>query len=175
MPYTLRRSTRARRTRVTVHPDGSVVVTAPVGEREEVIRRFVQRHEAWIAAARSRAAKRTPLYIRRSDIPRLKRTAKEFAERAAARFAAFYGVRVGTITIRAQRTRWGSCSHRGDLSINYRIAALPLPLAEYVIAHEVCHILELNHSPRFWAHLARSIPDHAERRRALRAIATMYI
>jgi predicted metal-dependent hydrolase len=122
----------------------------------------------------SRAALRAPLYIKRADIPRLKREALALAKSLVDAYAALYGVRYRAITIRAQKTRWGSCSRAGNLSFNYRIAALPPHMAEYIVVHEVCHLIELNHSRRFWTAVERTIPDHAARKKELRHFVTIY-
>ncbi len=65
------------------------------------------------------------------------------------------------------RSEWGSCNHRGELRLSWRLAQLPPALADYVIAHEVAHLAELNHSPRFWALVETLYPGHAAARRAL--------
>ncbi len=79
-----------------------------------------------------------------------------------------YGFTYNKIAIRNQMTRWGSCSKRGNLNFNYRIAALPQDLADYVIVHELCHLGEFNHSARFWALVAKVVPNHTELRKQLR-------
>ncbi len=65
------------------------------------------------------------------------------------------------------RGEWGSCNHRGEIRLNWRLVQLPPDLAEYVVAHEVAHLVEMNHSPRFWALVERLLPGHARRRHAL--------
>ena len=82
--------------------------------------------------------------------------------------APLYGVSPTRISIRAQRTRWGSASRSGSLTFNYRLVFLPDHLARYIVAHELSHLLEHNHSERFWAHVARYVPDHASLRQELR-------
>lgn len=82
----------------------------------------------------------------------------------------YYGVTWGRVTIRNTVSRWGSASRAGNLNFNYRVLFLPPHLAEYVLVHELCHLRELNHSPRFWALVAETIPDWKERRRALRRV-----
>lgn len=72
------------------------------------------------------------------------------------------------VTIRQARTRWGSCSARNTLSLNWHLLFLPVDLVEYVLVHELCHTREHNHSPRFWAEVGRCLPDWAQRRRRLR-------
>jgi hypothetical protein len=65
------------------------------------------------------------------------------------------------------RSEWGSCNHRGVIRLNWRLAQLPPGLADYVVAHEVAHLVELNHSPRFWAVVEALLPEYSARRRAL--------
>lgn len=74
------------------------------------------------------------------------------------------GVRPTRVTIRAQRTRWGSCSARGAISLNWRLLLLPSELADYVLVHELCHLRHLDHSPRFWNMVRGLMPDVDERR-----------
>ena len=80
------------------------------------------------------------------------------------------GARCVRISIRAQRSRWGSCSSKKTLSFNSRLAVLPIELVEYVVVHEVCHLLEMNHSPKFWRLVESVLPDFRKRRAALKRI-----
>ena len=77
------------------------------------------------------------------------------------------GVSFQRIAIRDQRTRWGSCSSRGTLSFNWRLVLAPLEVAEYVVVHELCHLREPNHSPRFWQLVADARPGYRDQRRWL--------
>lgn len=77
------------------------------------------------------------------------------------------GLRYGRIIIRGQRTRWGSCSHRGNLSFNWRLMMTPEPVIDYVIIHEVAHLKEMNHTKRFWALVAEECPHWREQRKWL--------
>ena len=79
-----------------------------------------------------------------------------------------YKVAVNRIFIRNSRSRWGSCSTKGNLNFNYRLVFLPPALVDYVIVHELCHLREFNHSPRFWAHVSEIVPNHKALRRELR-------
>ncbi|MDD3516984.1 MAG: SprT family zinc-dependent metalloprotease [Chromatiales bacterium] len=78
------------------------------------------------------------------------------------------GLRYGRVGVRGQRTRWGSCSRRGDLSLNYKLLFLPSELVDYVIRHELAHTVHLNHSPHFWRLLERIAPDSERLDRAMR-------
>lgn len=93
------------------------------------------------------------------------------AERVAY-FARQVGRAPQRITIRAARTRWGSCSSRGTVSFNWRLMLLPPEFLDYVVVHELCHLLVPDHSPRFWEAVARILPDFSQRRTALRRLGT---
>lgn len=79
------------------------------------------------------------------------------------------GLSYGRITIRGQRTRWASCSRKGNLSFNWHLMRLPKPAVDYVIIHELAHLKEMNHGPRFWELVARYCPAWREQRSFLKA------
>ena len=93
-----------------------------------------------------------------------------FAERLAI-YAPLLGVAMPALRLSAARTRWGSCNHRGDISLNWRLILMPLAIVDYVVAHELAHIREMNHSPRFWAVVEKLCPDWRHRRLELRQLA----
>lgn len=80
-----------------------------------------------------------------------------------------YGFTYGQVSIRDQKTRWGSCSKKGNLNFNYKIVFLPTELVDYLIVHELCHLKEFNHGPGFWNLVGETIPEYVLRRNALRA------
>jgi predicted metal-dependent hydrolase len=81
-----------------------------------------------------------------------------------------YGFVYGKIAIRNQKTRWGSCSRRGNLNFNYRVGLLPQKLMDYVIVHELCHLGEFNHSYKFWDLVAKTVPEYKAIRQELKRI-----
>jgi predicted metal-dependent hydrolase len=87
---------------------------------------------------------------------------------AAQRAAAMLGRPVGRISFRDTRSRWGSCTAKGDLAFSWRLAMAPPAVQDYVAIHEAAHLLEMNHGPRFWAHVARLCPDYRVHRAWLR-------
>jgi len=89
-------------------------------------------------------------------------------------FNQHYGFTYHRISIRNQRSRWGSCSKEGNLNFNYRIIFLPPALADYLIIHELCHLKEFNHSRAFWALVAQTIPHYQTVRRELKKNGASY-
>ena len=85
-------------------------------------------------------------------------------------YASRLGVRPSRVTVRGQRSRWGSCSAKGTVSLNWRLMLTPGELVDYVVVHELCHLRHLNHSPRFWAMVGGILPDYQCRRRRLNAL-----
>ena len=88
-----------------------------------------------------------------------------------AHWAALTGLSPNRVKIGAARTSWGCCTSEGDVTFSWRLMTAPLPCVDYVVVHELCHLSELNHSPRFWALVERQIPGWRERREELRALA----
>ena len=85
-------------------------------------------------------------------------------------FARLYGVRYRKVAIRNQRSKWGSCSKARNLNFNYKVALLPKDQRDYVVVHELCHLIEFNHSRRFWAEVARTIPNYKELRMKVKSV-----
>ncbi|MFA6999496.1 MAG: M48 family metallopeptidase [Candidatus Paceibacterota bacterium] len=83
-------------------------------------------------------------------------------------FNTFYNYKYGRVAIRNQKTRWGSCSKKGNLNFNYKIVLLTPKQADYIIVHELCHLREFNHSQRFWDLVSKTILDYKEVRHSLR-------
>lgn len=85
-----------------------------------------------------------------------------------AHFNQFYNFKFNKINIKNQKTRWGSCSRKGNLNFNYRLALISEKLADYIIVHELCHLGQFNHSKKFWDLVAQTMPDYTEARRELK-------
>lgn len=105
---------------------------------------------------------------KRRDYLKYKEAARALVRARIKYFNQIYGFKVGRISIRNQRTRWGSCSKKGNLNFNYKIALIAPHLADYIIVHELCHLREFNHSKRFWALVARAVPDYLCARQELK-------
>lgn len=169
-PYTLLRSKR-KTLALQITREGEIVVRSPLKLPEEEIRRFVaekspwiQKHLEQISARHSQAL--PPLS--QEERVRLGNLALQEIPRRVGYFAPLVGVDYGRITIRAQHTRWGSCSSKGNLNFNFLLVLCPPEVLDYVVVHELCHRLEMNHSARFWKEVERVLPDYCSRRGWLR-------
>jgi predicted metal-dependent hydrolase len=175
----VRESARARRLRVTVAPGGRVEAVVPRRVSEHQLDRFLAEHRRWIerklrelASRRPRLGLDCPGVVWVGLQPRLapagdiqlwyRAEARARIEAAAAREARSLGVRHGRIGIRDPRTRWGSCSSRGNLSFSWRLVIAPAEVLDYVVVHELCHLRELNHSKRFYRLLEAARPTWRE-------------
>ena len=161
--YTLIRSER-RTLGIEVAPDGAVIVRAPKRTSLRQIEDLLREKADWIERARAKARARTdaaaeaPLGVKEMDT--LRAQAKAYLPARAAYYAMRIGVDYGRVTIRAQRTRWGSCSARGDLSFNCLLMLTPPEVIDSVVVHELCHRLHMDHSPAFYAEVLRVFPDY---------------
>jgi len=169
--YTLREHPRAKRINITVRRDGSVWVTKPRHVSMQAVNAFIVKCEHWIERMQEKSSelpKTSKVESSKRQYERYKLAARQDVLRRVARMNARYKFDVSNVIIRNQKARWGSCSHKAVLSFNYRILFLPDHLADYIIAHELCHLREMNHSQRFWKLVSLSIPDHKDRRKELR-------
>ncbi len=168
--YVLKSGGGRRNLRITIKPGGIVAVAKPDFLSEHIAEDFLIKKASWIIKVLDRTDKRKNLLAAggRADYERLAETARSLAKQRLIYFNERYNLKFNRVAIRDQRTRWGSCSRKGNLNFNYRIALLPAHLADYIIVHELCHLAELNHSPKFWKLVARVLPDYAARRRELR-------
>jgi len=127
-------------------------------------------------AGRTRAHRRQDALLVPADAEQARQAIERWYRRAAAReiaprldaAATVLGTSYTTLSIRGQRTRWGSCSSSGAMSFNWRLLLAPAPVLDYVVWHEACHLRVMDHSPRFWALVRANCPDYETQRRWLR-------
>ena len=165
----IKRSSR-RTLSLQITREGQVVVHCPFSTTQEQIQMFVDEHRQWIGENLEQVKRRlTKRPVMTSEQVWKAKSLARMTLSAKVRFwAAKMGVTYGTISIRQQATRWGSCSSKGNLNFNYRLAYLPQELLDYVVVHELAHIAHKNHGPQFWALVERYLPDYRARRAMLR-------
>ena len=175
VPIEFLRHRRARHYILRVMSDGRLRVTLPWrGSKAEGLR-FVHQRHAWIV--RERYARSTEAGRRALPLAEERRLRQQAARDLPARLralAAEHGYTVGSVTVRAQRTRWGSCSPTGRISLNWRLIQLPPSVSDYILLHELAHLTHLNHSARFWREVERICPWHREARAWLRGNARLH-
>ena len=166
--YQILRSQR-RTVAIQITGQGSVVVRCPLHMGEEAVRRFVDSKAAWIRKhlERRAAAPQSPK-LSAAELEELTVRARQVFAQRVGYFAPLVGVTYGRITIRHQRSRWGSCSAKGNLNFNCLLLLAPPEVLDYVVVHELCHRKQMNHSPAFWAEVEKRLPDYRENRRWLR-------
>lgn len=173
--YEIRRHPRARQLKLTVYPGGRTVVTVPKRVSLQAAARFVASKSDWITRARSKVGVSLPVnditINSRRHYLRHREAARRLIEKKTALLNEHYKYSYSRISIRNQKTRWGSCSTSGNLNFNYKILFLTESLQDYIIVHELCHLAEMNHGKRFWELVGETIPDYKKCCRDLLAIA----
>lgn len=149
--------------------DGEVLVRCPFRVNDRAIRDFVNNKKHWIHSHlnKQRQIQQLPQYTQ-EQIAELKVQAKQDVAKRAALFAPLVGVSYSRITIRHQKSRWGSCSGKGNLNFNCLLMLVPEPVRDYVVVHELCHRKQMNHSALFWAEVERILPNYKTSRKWLR-------
>lgn len=165
---------------IQINPDLSVTVRAPIYASQREIGRILKEKEGWIQKhiekIREQEAKRKEMYgekgeygksaereyLSNEEIHKLAEKALEYIPKRVSYFAKQIGVTYGKITIRNQKTRWGSCSSKGNLNFNCLLMLTPPEVIDYVVVHELCHRREMNHSGAFWAEVEKVLPDYKE-------------
>lgn len=154
---------------IQVNSDLSVTVRAPYGVTEKYIEEFLNKNEVWISkqmneikAKKKSAESKNAENVTLDKIKILADRALEIIPARVEYFARIIGVTYGNITIRNQKTRWGSCSSKGNLNFNCLLMLAPPEVLDYVVVHELCHRKQMNHSKAFWTEVEKVFPDYKE-------------
>lgn len=165
---------------IQINPDLSVTVRAPMYAPQSDIERILREKEGWIQKhiekIREQEAKRKKTqgekgeygesvereYLTNEEIKKLADKALQHIPKRVSYYAKQIGVTYGKITIRNQKTRWGSCSSKGNLNFNCLLMLTSPGVIDYVVVHELCHRKEMNHSGAFWAEVEKVLPDYKE-------------
>ena len=157
---------------ISFDKDGVLTVRAPKGTKKKRIEQILTEHTAWIEKHRDRAIKKAESEATLTDqkIKELKKAAKERLIPMTAYYASLLGVSYGRITITSAKTRFGSCSSAGNISYSYRLMRFPTEAQEYVVVHELCHLIHMNHSAAFYKKIESVLPDYKKRKALLKGI-----
>ena len=163
MEYKIKRSNR-KTISLELTPEG-LLVRAPLRASLEEIEKVIHKHRRWIDSHMQRLEKEleeasSAGMLSQQDLRDLARQAREYLPGRVAFYEPLIGVRAGRITIRTQKSRWGSCSAKGNLNFNCLLMLTPPEVIDSVVVHELCHLLEMNHSDRFYRQVLRVFPDY---------------
>lgn len=169
--YKLKRSKRAKRVRLAVYCDGSVVITSPFGIQQSLIEKFLADKKQWvwdkIQFFKSVDSKAIRTFSQKDYLENKDKTLVIVRERIRF-YNKAYGFSFNRIFIKNQKTRWGSCSRKQNINLNYKIIFLPKKHRDYIIVHEMCHLKEFNHSKKFWTLVEKAIPNYLDIKKELR-------
>ncbi len=161
--------TSRRTLTLILHPEGWLEIRSPLRTSEKRVMAFMQSKAAWIRGRSGRLAETVPLDRSRPD----PLETQDFQARTD-KIVGFYlpllpagATRLVRLSFRSQRSRWGSCSARGSISINFACSRLPERLLEYIVIHELCHLVRMDHSAAFHTLLGSLLPDAAQRKAEL--------
>ena len=159
-----------RRTISLVVKDGKLIVRAPKRVQREYIDAFVQKNNIWIEKSIEKSKTNVdPLAnFSRKEIEELREKARRILEGKTQYYSKIMGLKHGRITITGAKTRFGSCSSKGNISFSYRLLLYPDAAVDYVVVHELAHIRQMNHSSQFYKIIESVLPDYKERVRLLK-------
>ena len=158
----LRRSKR-KTLAMEIQPNVNIVVRAPMRMSERQIVKFVESHEDWIRKHRAKmelSQQETVEPLTAEEIDALANKAMEVIPERVKHYAPLVGVTYGRITIRNQKTKWGSCSSKGNLNFNCLLMLMPMEVIDSIVVHELCHRKYMNHSKDFYEEIYRVYPEY---------------
>lgn len=158
---------------IEVNADAEVIIRAPKWMSSREIAEFAEKHQAFVDRSIARMKRRQEILgsvtrLTEDERKELTEKARQVIPERVAYYAPIVGVTYGRITIRNQRTRWGSCSAKGNLNFNLALMKAPPQVLDYVVVHELCHRLEMNHSVRFWEKVESVFPEYKACRKWLK-------
>ena len=159
----IRRGRRFKRIRITVSADGRVTLSRPFYISEKRALSFLNENLDWIVQKVSEMVSGLDPNLSIHDPEHYKEhkdKARELVEERVEYWNRFYGFKYNRIYIRNQKSRWGSCSSKGNLSFNYKMIFLKDDFQDYLVVHELCHLKHMNHSKDFWSLVSETFPDH---------------
>jgi hypothetical protein len=157
--------------RIAVFCDGAVLVTKPTFLSHSRAEFFIKQKLGWIARTIEGFSKKPQKLLAHYSVKDFRENKQRSLELVMERITylnQFYKHEINNINIKNQKTRWGSCSGKRNLSFNYKIIFLPGELQDYIIVHELCHLKEMNHSRKFWDLVMQSIPDYKTRQEKIK-------
>ncbi len=156
---------------MSVERDGTVVIKAPKNATKAFIDSFYNKNLDWVRQRQAEHKRNSARGAPPTDeeIMRLKRQAKEVLTRKADYYAALMGLKYKSVKITSAKSRWGSCKKDGGICYSYRTMLLSDKCQDYIVVHELSHIVHFNHSAAFWRQVAEVLPDYRQRQAEIKA------
>ena len=174
LQYSVKKSKRAKRMRIAVYCDCSIVITSPQSVTETQIQKFIRLKSDWIL---KKIVFFSSLQIQpdiaiqsEQHYSQHKEKALKAITRRVRQLSEKYKLEPNEIRVKMLKTKWGSCSGKKNLNFNYKLIFLDQDLQGYVIIHELCHLKELNHTKKFWAHVESLMPQYTLMRNRMKSI-----
>ena len=156
----LRKSARARRVSIRVHPVRGIVVTVPFFAPYSSGIAFLANRRDWVQSVLQRQVSRCSDLPEGETIESLRAKAKAYLPNRLEALAERFGFAYHRVTIKHNTSNWGSCSSKGNINLNLNLMRVPVPLQDYILLHELTHLRHPNHGPKFHAELERLLTDH---------------
>ncbi len=164
-----------------VTPDLRIIARVPFRMSQNEIRRLIRLSSDWILKETEKIKALRKLYpelpskLNEDEIDELRERTRRIVTERVEHYAQIIGVKYNKITVKIQRKRWGSCSGKRNLNFNLLLGLCPIEVIDYVVVHELCHLIEFNHSERFWTLVRRVLPDYDTRLEWLKRNAKMLL
>lgn len=175
LPYTIIKSKR-KTCAISIDEECRITIRIPLYISMREAERFLQAKSRWLIThyltilEKKNSRPRSDLSAVQKNAleKRYKEAAREYIPKRVTYYQAITGGNYSRISIRNQKTRWGSCSAKGTLSFNWRLMLAPPSILDYVVVHELCHLTHMNHSPAFWQAVEKAFPDYRNARKWLK-------
>ena len=173
MNNTIIKKSKRKTIQIEINDNLDVIVRAPNRMSKADIQRFINEHSEWIdkhmeLMRKKLSEEKSVRKLSLIEFNELVNSARMLIPARVRYYAELIGVEYGRVTIRNQKTRWGSCSSKGNLNFNVALMRAPIEVLDYVVVHELCHRIEMNHSERFWSEVERVMPDYRVHRKWLK-------
>lgn len=169
MDYKIKYSNR-KTVSIEITKNAEILIRAPYNTPDSFILKTLKEHENWIVEHLTRMQRRKDAIpdLSAEQIKDVKRIAKEQLSEIASYYASLMGLNYGRISITSAKTRFGSCNYDGNICFSYRLMFYPLPVQEYVVVHELSHLVHMNHSKEFYMLVESVLPDYKKREKYLK-------
>ena len=172
--YVVKKRRGSKSMRIRLEDDGSLCLTFPHYIPYALAPGFIKEKFDWVEKQLNNLQDSEVVHVSMADLVALRRLTLEKVGQSLLKYNSQYNFEVGDVTVRKYKARWGCCDRKGNLTFNMNLGALPQEVLDYIVVHELCHIKEFNHSPRFWRLVEQTIPNYKQVIKRLKRIKIEY-